>query len=488
MKPAAAAGFVAVTALLAAAVAPVAKSAASTPALTLRRTLPLPASSLEHLQELDKERFASKRAVPYFHVEGMPGVYYTLVTLGNPPKNYSVQFDTGSDIMWVTCSPCPDCPTPGRIYDTFEVYNPNNSSTSSNISCSDDMCKHAIKSKNSVCQASDTPNNQCGYWVAYADGTTTGGYYVSDIMHFNTVMGNGSQGATVSSASVVFGCSDSQSGALQQDGIMGFGKNAPSIMLQLNSQGVSPKAFSHCLTSLDDGGGILVLGEVIEPGFVFTPLVSSQPGYNVNTKSISVNGQNVPIDSSRFTTSKRQGTLVDSGTSLAYLPDGVYDPVISAIINAAPLSMNYTVILGNQCFICWKSNISEFPVVTLYFEGGAPLAVEPANYLVSLGGSHLPDNIIVLCIGFQSSKRFKGYEHATILGDIVLRDKVFAYNLEKMRMGWVDYNCSLLNMTTLVVASQSLRSHTPSYWGVMISIGVAFINTNIIAQQRLDNY
>ncbi|XP_044947891.1 aspartic proteinase 36-like [Hordeum vulgare subsp. vulgare] len=465
MKPAVAAGFVAVTTLLAAAAALVPKSAASTPALTLRRTLPLPASSLEHLQKLDKQRFTSRRNVPDFDLVGMPclnfRLYYTLVTLGNPPKNYSVQFDTGSDIMWVTCSPCADCLTPGRIYDTLEVYNPNNSSTSSNISCSDDVCKHAIKSKNSICQASDSPNNQCGYWQEYADGTTTGGYYVSDIMHFDTVMGNGSEGATVSSASVVFGCSDSQSGALQQDGIMG----------------------------LDDGGGILVLGEVMEPGFVFTPLVSSQSGYSVNMKGISVNGQNVPIDSSLFTTSKTQGTFVDSGTSLAYLPDGVYDPVISAIINAAPLSMNYSVVSGNECFICWQSNVSEFPIVTLYFEGGAPMRVKPANYLVRRGVSHLPDNLVVLCIGFESSKRFKGYEHATILGDFVLRDKIFAYNLEKMHIGWIDYNCSLLNKTNLVIASsESLGSYTPSYCALMIAIGVALINSNIIALQLHNSY
>jgi kinase len=57
---------------------------------------------------------------------------------------------------------------------------------------------------------------------------------------------------------------------------MGFGKDEPSVILQLSSQGVSPKAISHCLTSSDDGGGILVLGEVVEPGLVFTPLVPSQ--------------------------------------------------------------------------------------------------------------------------------------------------------------------------------------------------------------------
>jgi hypothetical protein len=59
---------------------------------------------------------------------------------------------------------------------------------------------------------------------------------------------------------------------------VGFGMNAPSVILQLNSQGVSPMAFSHCLTSSDDGGSILVLGEVVMPlpGFVFTPLVPSR--------------------------------------------------------------------------------------------------------------------------------------------------------------------------------------------------------------------
>lgn len=31
--------------------------------------------------------------------------------LGNPPKEFYVQIDTGSDILWVTCNPCNGCPT-----------------------------------------------------------------------------------------------------------------------------------------------------------------------------------------------------------------------------------------------------------------------------------------------------------------------------------------------------------------------------------------
>lgn len=60
------------------------------------------------------------------------------------------------------------------------------------------------------------------------------------------------------------------------DGIFGFGQQEMSIVSQLASQGVAPKAFSHCLRGDEAGGGILVLGEILEPNIVYTPLVPSQ--------------------------------------------------------------------------------------------------------------------------------------------------------------------------------------------------------------------
>jgi hypothetical protein len=53
--------------------------------------------------------------------------------------------------------------------------------------------------------------------------------------------------------------------------------------------------------------------------------------YNLNLKSIAVNGQKLPIDSSLFATSNSQGTVVDSGTTLAYLVDGAYVSLVSAV-------------------------------------------------------------------------------------------------------------------------------------------------------------
>lgn len=41
---------------------------------------------------------------------GFRRLYFTKVKLGNPEREFNVQIDTGSDILWVTCSPCDGCP------------------------------------------------------------------------------------------------------------------------------------------------------------------------------------------------------------------------------------------------------------------------------------------------------------------------------------------------------------------------------------------
>ena len=76
-------------------------------------------------------------------------------------------------------------------------------------------------------------------------------------------------------------CSTSQTGDLTKsdraiDGIFGFGQQDLSVISQLSSRGLAPKVFSHCLKGDDSGGGILVLGEIVEPNVVYTPLVPSQ--------------------------------------------------------------------------------------------------------------------------------------------------------------------------------------------------------------------
>ncbi|KAI9104405.1 hypothetical protein K1719_022977 [Acacia pycnantha] len=55
----------------------------------------------------------------------------------------------------------------------------------------------------------------------------------------------------------------------------GFGQANSSVLSQLAASGKVKKIFSHCLDSIH-GGGIFSIGEVLEPKFNKTPLLSGQ--------------------------------------------------------------------------------------------------------------------------------------------------------------------------------------------------------------------
>ncbi|KAI7756623.1 hypothetical protein M8C21_021374 [Ambrosia artemisiifolia] len=414
--------------------------------LTLERAFPVnqrvELSQLRHRDSLRHRRILQQQSggVVDFPVKGTydplrVGLYYAKVQLGSPPKDYYVQIDTGSDVLWVGCTPCNGCPTSSTLQIPMEFYDPSSSSTSHAISCADQRCAQAAQSSDSGCL-----DNQCSYKFRYGDGSGTSGYYVSDLMHFDTIA-QGSKSLS-SSASVVFGCSTAQTGDLTKsdravNGIFGFGQSGLSIISQLSSQGVAPDAFSHCLIGSDDGGGILVIGQIVEPNMVYTPLIQSQPHYNINLRSISVNGQTLSIDPSVFAISDNQGgTIVDSGTTLSYLAEDALNPFVDAITQSVSQSVQPLISKkANKCYIITSSVSDVFPPVSFNFEGGASMHLRPQDYLLqqnSVGGAE------VWCIGFQSISN----QGITILGDLVLKDKIIVYDLGGKRIGWSDYDCS----------------------------------------------
>ncbi|XP_057456548.1 aspartic proteinase 36-like [Lotus japonicus] len=384
---------------------------------------------------------SSNNGVADFSVQGtfdpfQVGLYFTRVQIGTPPVEFYVQIDTGSDVLWVSCSSCNGCPQTSGLQIQLDFFDPGHSSTSSLISCSDQRCNGGIQTSDASCSGRD---GQCSYDFRYGDGSGTSGYYVSDMMHFTTIF----EGSVVanSSAPVVFGCSNQQSGDLTKsdravDGIFGFGQQEMSVISQLSSQGIAPRVFSHCLKGDSSGGGILVLGEIMEPNIIYTPLVPLQPHYNLELQSISVSGQTLQIDPSVFATSNNRGTIVDSGTTLAYLAEEAYDPFVNAITAAIPQSVRSVVSRGTPCYLISTSVTDIFPQASLNFAGGASMVLRPQDYLIqqnSIGGA------AVWCIGFQ---KIQG-QGVTILGDLVLKDKIIVYDLAGQRIGWANYDCSL---------------------------------------------
>jgi hypothetical protein len=284
-------------------------------------------------------------------------------------------------------------------------------------------------------------------------------------MSFDTVIT--STLAINSSAPFVFGCSNLQSGDLQRprravDGIFGLGQGSLSVISQLAVQGLAPRVFSHCLKGDKSGGGIMVLGQIKRPDTVYTPLVPSQPHYNVNLQSIAVNGQILPIDPSVFTIATGDGTIIDTGTTLAYLPDEAYSPFIQAVANAVSQYGRPITYESYQCFEITAGDVDVFPQVSLSFAGGASMVLGPRAYLQIFSSS----GSSIWCIGFQRMS----HRRITILGgnysclltqssetvtvqlffsmsdcfaDLVLKDKVVVYDLVRQRIGWAEYDCSL---------------------------------------------
>ncbi|KAH0866579.1 hypothetical protein HID58_083790, partial [Brassica napus] len=315
----------------------------------------------------------------------------------------------------------------------LSFFDPGASSSSSMVSCSDRRCYSNFQTESGC-----SPNNLCSYSFKYGDGSGTSGYYISDFMSFDTVIT--STLAINSSAPFVFGCSNLQTGDLQRprravDGIFGLGQGRLSVISQLATQGLAPRVFSHCLKGDKSGGGVMVLGQIKRPDTVYTPLVPSQPHYNVNLQSIAVNNQILPIDPSVFTIATGDGTIIDTGTTLAYLPDEAYVPFVQAISSAVSQYGRAVTYESYQCFDITSGAVDVFPEVSLNFAGGASMVLTPRGYLQMFSSS----GSSIWCIGFQRMS----HRRITILGDLVLKDKVVVYDLVRQRIGWAEYDCSL---------------------------------------------
>ncbi|KAK4396433.1 Aspartic proteinase-like protein 2 [Sesamum angolense] len=232
------------------------------------------------------------------------------------------------------------------------------------------------------------------------------------------------------------------------DGIFGFGRQDLSVISQLSSRGITPKVFSHCLRGEGNGGGVLVLGEILDPRIVYTPLVPSQYVYFYRWEmfcalsSIAVNGEVLPIDPAVFTTSGNQGTIVDSGTTLAYLVEGAYDPFVSAISSRGMLNAldQITVHLESEVLWCEVLSMATALIITaqLFLH---PLRPQIFSRSVNLRDFTTPKLVLLKLLWGASmilpdpyqrlpSRAHLGYSCDEMGSfDLVLKDKIFVLML-----------------------------------------------------------
>ncbi|KAK9692220.1 hypothetical protein RND81_09G249500 [Saponaria officinalis] len=362
------------------------------------------------------------------------GLYFTKVQIGNPPMDYHVQVDTGSDVLWVNCAGCDNCPKKSGLGIKLNLYDPKGSSTANLITCDEKQCAMIYQGTLSGCKS----NMLCQYEVTYGDGSSTTGYFVEDTFHYDKATSN--QNTTLGNASVVFGCGAKQSGQLSSsdealDGIIGFGQANSSVLSQLHAAGKVQKSFSHCLDN-ENGGGIFAIGQLVEPKLKTTPLIPYQAHYNVIMKSIEVAGD--VLELSTDSSGSDIGAIIDSGTTLAYLPDDIYDSIVKKVLSKHSGLQIHTVQDQFKCFRHSGDRDENFPNVIFHFEDSLNLTVYPHEYLFPLDeGDHK------WCFGWMNSgMQSRDGKDVTILGDLVLSSKLIYYDLENGTIGWAPYNCS----------------------------------------------
>jgi hypothetical protein len=366
-------------------------------------------------------------------------LYFTKLVIGTPPKEYHIQVDTGSDILWVNCAGCDKCPTKSGLGIELSLYDPKGSASGRLVTCDQDFCSGAFNLPSSDCKA----GMLCQYSVTYGDGSSTSGYFVKDFVQFDRVSSN--LQTTSMNSSVVFGCGAKQSGELDNsspdalDGILGFGQANSSLISQLAAGGKVKRVFSHCLEgSNGGGGGIFAIGQLVQPKVKSTPLVPNEQHYNVIMKSVEVGGDVLQLTTDVFDTGARRGTIIDSGTTLAYLPDEVFNPLMAKIMAGQPSLKTHTVDQQFKCFFYSQNVDNGFPIVRFHFENSLSLTIPAHEYLFSVNSDDTE-----WCIGWQNSGlQTKDGRDITLLGDLVLANKLVLYNLENQTIGWTEYNCS----------------------------------------------
>ncbi|PNY04746.1 aspartic proteinase-like protein 2-like [Trifolium pratense] len=348
------------------------------------------------------------------------GYYTTRLWIGTPPQMFALIVDTGSTVTYVPCSTCEQC---GRHQDP--KFQPDLSSTYQPVKCSMD------------CNC-DNDRMQCVYERQYAEMSTSSGVLGEDLISF----GNQSE---LAPQRAIFGCENVETGDLYSqhaDGIMGLGRGDLSIMDQLVDKNVVSDSFSLCYGGMNVGGGAMVLGGISPPSdmvFAQSDPVRS-PYYNIDLKEIHVAGKRLPLKPSVF--DGKHGTVLDSGTTYAYLPEEAFLAFKEAIVKEL---QSFNQISGpdpnynDLCFSGAGIDVSQlsknFPVVDMVFGNGQKYSLSPENYMFrhsKVRGAY--------CLGiFQNGK-----DPTTLLGGIIVRNTLVMYDREQTKVGFWKTNCAEL--------------------------------------------
>nr|TKW21111.1 hypothetical protein SEVIR_4G184200v2 [Setaria viridis] len=352
--------------------------------------------------------------------------YVVTIGIGTPPQNFTVLFDTGSDLTWVQCAPCGDsCHAQEE-----PLFDPKNSNTYANIQCDAPECHIRGGGEPNSCGSGFT----CAYTVQYGDNSQTFGNLAKETITLSPL--------APPATGVVFGCSDKTTGLLRDEsvaGLLGLGRGDSSILSQTRRTNDGGVVFSYCLPPRGSSAGYLVIGDdAPQPSnLTFTPLKTDNPRlssvYAVDLSSISVNGAAVPIPASAFS----EGTVIDSGTVITHMPRAAYLPLRDEFRRHMG---DYTMLpegsVGalDTCYDVTGLDVVTAPRVAFEFGGGARMDVDASGILYVIGAL----GEAVACLAFLPMDSVG----LVIIGNMQQRAHKVVFDVAGGRVGFGPGGCS----------------------------------------------
>ncbi|GMI73417.1 hypothetical protein like AT3G25700 [Hibiscus trionum] len=413
--------------------------------LPLLHKTPLPSPTQTLLSDI--HRLKTRRGVVSSPVvSGAPsgsGQYFVELRLGSPPQPLLLVADTGSDLLWVTCSACRhNC---SSFHSPASTFFARHSSSFSPHHCFDSACRLVPHPDPNPCNRTRL-HSPCRYQYSYSDGSTTSGFFSKDTTTLNT-----SSGREAKLENLSFGCGFQISGPSVTGasfngahGVMGLGRGPISFASQLGRR--FGNKFSYCLmdyTLSPPPTSYLIIGDEqntisSNPKMSFTPLLInplSPTFYYIEIKSVKINGAKLRIDPSVWSLDElgNGGTIVDSGTTLTFLPEAAYVKILAAIKRRVKLPSPGKLTPGfDLCFNVTREPRPKLPRLSLELSGGSVLKPPPRNYFIDTEEG-------IKCLAVQPVGKGMGF---SVIGNLMQQGFLFEFDRDKSRLGFSRRGCA----------------------------------------------
>lgn len=334
-------------------------------------------------------------------LDNLETLYFANASLGTPPQKFRLHIDTGSSDLWVNSANSIFCVQGGNQCGESGTYNANESSTYQYV--------------NSV------------FNISYVDGSGASGDYATDTFRIG--------GKTVEDLQFGIGYQSSS-----EEGILGIGytinevavgraglRPYPNLPAKLAENGdINSNAYSLWLNDLDASTGSILFGGVDtdkyegelqtlpivqERGGVFAEFIIVLTGMGQNGEDGSLfKDENVPV-------------LLDSGSSLMYLPDQVANALYQTFNAQYDASQGAAFV---NCNLANRQGSLDFNF------SGVKISV-PLNELVIVAAVSRGRPVCILGVGPAGNS-------VAVLGDTFLRSAYVVYDLDNNQISLAQTN------------------------------------------------